>query len=56
LNLNISIGEKYLYKNKTGISKRKFNHIINEINKIEIPSFHLKYLDKKEYRKVEYQM
>ncbi|KAL6628067.1 hypothetical protein LY90DRAFT_636594 [Neocallimastix californiae] len=45
-----------LYKNKTGISKRKFNHIINnEINKIEIPmELYLKYLDRKDYRKVEY--
>ncbi|KAL6613636.1 hypothetical protein U3516DRAFT_867386 [Neocallimastix sp. 'constans'] len=45
-----------LYKNKTGISKRKFNHIINNnINKIEIPmELYLNYLDKKDYRKVEY--
>ncbi|KAG4084112.1 hypothetical protein H8356DRAFT_1436434 [Neocallimastix lanati (nom. inval.)] len=45
-----------LYKNKNGISKRNFNHIINcEKNKVEIPrNLYLEYLDKKEYRKVEY--
>ncbi|ORY10595.1 hypothetical protein LY90DRAFT_518655 [Neocallimastix californiae] len=47
LNLNIL---------KTGISKRKFNHRVNnEINKIEIPmELYLKYLDRKDYKKVEY--
>ncbi|KAG4101195.1 hypothetical protein H8356DRAFT_1289541 [Neocallimastix lanati (nom. inval.)] len=47
----------FLLKNGfTGISKRKFIHIINnEINKIEIPmELYLKYLDKKDYKKVEY--
>ncbi|KAL6588858.1 hypothetical protein U3516DRAFT_790776 [Neocallimastix sp. 'constans'] len=45
-----------LYKNKAGISKRKFNHRVNnEINKIEIPmELYLKYLDRKDYKKVEY--
>jgi len=45
-----------LYKNGEGIPKRKFNHIINaEKNKIHIPrNFYLEYLDKKDYRKVEY--
>jgi len=45
-----------LYKNGKGISKRNFNHIINaEKNKIHIPrNFYLEYLDKKDYRKVEY--
>ncbi|KAG4082397.1 hypothetical protein H8356DRAFT_1437785 [Neocallimastix lanati (nom. inval.)] len=45
-----------LYKNKTGISKRKFNNKVNnEINKIEIPKeLYLKYLDRKDYKKVEY--
>ncbi|KAG4081915.1 hypothetical protein H8356DRAFT_1299993 [Neocallimastix lanati (nom. inval.)] len=42
-----------LYKNKAGISKRKFNHKVNnEINKIEIPmELYLKYLDRKDYKK-----
>ncbi|KAG4094390.1 hypothetical protein H8356DRAFT_946922 [Neocallimastix lanati (nom. inval.)] len=45
-----------LYKNKYSISKRNFNHIINsEKNKVEIPrNLYLEYLDKKEYRKLEY--
>ena len=45
-----------LYKNGKGIPKRNFNHIINaEKNKLHIPrNFYLEYLDKKDYRKVEY--
>ena len=45
-----------LYMNGKCISKRNFNHIINaEKNKIVIPrNFYLEYLDKKDYRKVEY--
>ena len=45
-----------LYKNRKSISKRNFNHIIySEKNKVEIPrSLYLEYLDKKDYKKVEY--